>query len=367
MDPFWDRIQECTVIPKNKSLMYIKRLLLIVVFLGLIGGGVFAYMVYDSFFLPNTKFNNEEAYVYISSDADFTEVRTMLEPLLEDVESFEAVARRKQYTTNIRPGKYRINQGMNNNEIVNALRIGNIPVKVSFNNQESLPLLAGRIAAQIESDSTSLLTAMSDIGFLGEKGLDTNAALGMYLPNSYELYWNTSAEQFRDRMFKEYQRFWNDERMQKAGDIGLTPGQVIALASIVHKESSKAEERPRVAGVYLNRLKLNMLLQADPTVIYAIKKETGNYDTVIKRVLYRDLAMDSPFNTYKYPGVPPGPIAMPDISAIEAVLNAEEHKYLYFVADVENFGYHKFAETLSEHNRNKVQYVRWINGQNVYR
>ena len=179
MDPFWDRIQECTVIPKNKSLMYIKRLLLIVVFLGLIGGGVFAYMVYDSFFLPNTKFNNEEAYVYISSDADFTEVRTMLEPLLEDVESFEAVARRKQYTTNIRPGKYRINQGMNNNEIVNALRIGNIPVKVSFNNQESLPLLAGRIAAQIEADSTSLLTAMNDIGFLEEKGMDTYAALGI--------------------------------------------------------------------------------------------------------------------------------------------------------------------------------------------
>ena len=347
--------------------MYIKRLLLIIVFLGLVGGGIFAYMVYDSFFLPNTRFNNEQAFVYIPSDADFTEVRTMLEPLLEDVEAFAAVAKRKQYTNNIKSGKYLIKKGMNNNEIVNALRIGNIPVKVSFNNQESLPLLAGRIASQIEADSLSLLEAMNDESFLEEKGIDSEAALGMYLPNSYEIYWNTEAEEFRDRMYKEYQRYWNEERKKKAKEIGLSPEQVIALASIVHKETAKVEERPRVAGVYLNRLRLNMLLQADPTVIYAIKKVSGNYDTVIKRVLYRDLALDSPYNTYKYAGVPPGPIAMPDISAVEAVLNAEKHKYLYFVVDVENFGYHMFAETLSEHNRNKVQYVRWINGQKVNR
>lgn len=347
--------------------MYIKRLLLIVVFLGLIGGGIFAYMVYDSFFLPNTRFNNEDAFVIISSEADFAEVKGMMEPLLKDIDAFEAVAKRKQYANNIRPGKYRIAKGMNNNEIVNALRIGNIPVKVSFNNQETLPLLAGRVASQIEADSLSLLNAMQDKAFLKEKGIDPEAALAMYLPNSYELYWNTGAEEFRNRMFQEYKRFWNEERRKKAENIGLSPMQVVALASVVHKETSKVEERPRVAGVYLNRIKRNMLLQADPTVIYAIKKESGNFDTVIKRVLYRDLELDSPYNTYKYPGVPPGPIAMPDISAIEAVLNAEKHKYLYFVADVENFGYHKFAETLSQHNRNKVQYVRWINGQNVNR
>jgi UPF0755 protein len=347
--------------------MYIKRLLLIVVFLGLVGGGLFAYMVYDSFFLPNTRFNNEEAFVYVSSEAEFAQVKGMLEPLLEDLESFEAVAKRKQYMNNVRPGKFRLTKGMNNNEIVNALRIGNIPVKVSFNNQETLPLLAGRIASQIEADSLSLLNAMTDSAFLKENGLSPEAALALYLPNSYELYWNTGAEEFRDRMLEEYNRFWNAERQKKAEKIGLSPMQVTALASIVHKETTKVEERPRVAGVYLNRLRLKMLLQADPTVIYAIKKESGNYDTVIKRVLYRDLALDSPYNTYKYPGIPPGPIAMPDISAIEAVLNAEKHKYLYFVVDVENFGYHKFAESLSEHNRNKVQYVRWINGQNVYR
>lgn len=347
--------------------MYIKRLLLIIVFLGLVGGGTFAYMVYDTFFLPNTSFNNEEAYVYIPTEADFSEVKKRLEPLVEDLEAFEAVARRKQYINNIKPGKYRILKGMNNNEMVNSLRIGNLPVQVSFNNQENLALLAGRIADQIEADSLSLLMAMSDAEFLEENDFSEETAIGLYLPNSYELYWNTSAEQFRERMLREYQRFWNSERMEKAKALDLSPEQVISLASIVHKETSKVEERPRVAGVYLNRLKRNMLLQADPTVIFAIKKESGNYDTVIKRVLYRDLALDSPFNTYRYPGIPPGPIAMPDISAIDAVLNAEEHDYLYFVADVEAFGYHKFAETLSEHNRNKVQYVRWLNRQNVNR
>jgi UPF0755 protein len=155
--------------------------------------------------------------------------------------------------------------------------------------------------------------------------------------------------------------------LQKANKEGLTTTEVIILASIVHKESAKVEERPRVAGVYLNRLRKNMLLQADPTVIYALKRELNNYDTIIKRVLYKDLTLDSPYNTYKYAGLPPGPITMPDISAIDAVLNAEQHNYFYFVANVENFGYHKFAKTLEQHNRNKTQYIRWINSQNINR
>jgi UPF0755 protein len=191
--------------------------------------------------------------------------------------------------------------------------------------------------------------------------------MAVYLPNSYEFFWNTSAEEFRDRMLKEYRRFWSEDRLQKAKSIGLTPLQVISLAAIVHKETAKVEERPRVAGLYLNRLERSMLLQADPTVIYAIKKHTGNYDTVIKRVLYKDLELDSPYNTYRFTGIPPGPITMPDISAIDAVLNAENHDYLYMVANVENFGYHKFAESLTQHNRNKVQYVRWINERKIKR
>lgn len=347
--------------------MYIKRLLLIIVLLGLVGGGLFAYMVYDSFFLPNTNFNNDEAYIYIASDSDFQDVLAQVGPLLKDPESFEAVAKRKQYINNVKGGRYAIKKGLNNNEIVNTLRSKNLPVKVSFNNQESLALLAGRISSQIEADSLALLKAFQDQEFLSTNGFSSETALSLYIPNSYEFFWNTSADEFRDRMLKEYKRFWNDTRVDKAKAKGLTPLQVISLASIVHKETTKVEERPRVAGLYLNRLEHKMLLQADPTVIFALKKHSGNFDTVIKRVLYKDLELDSPYNTYKYAGIPPGPITMPDISAIEAVLNPEDHNYLYMVANVEQFGYHKFAESLEQHNRNKVQYVRWIDGQKINR
>ncbi|MER3376752.1 MAG: endolytic transglycosylase MltG [Allomuricauda sp.] len=347
--------------------MHLKKVLWATAILGLLICGFIAYQIYSAIFSPNTQFNNEEAFVYITSDATFSEVKDSLEPLLKDLSTFEAVAQRKGYITNIKAGKYALKKGMNNNEIINTLRSANLPVNVSFNNQESLESLAGRISEQIEADSLSLLQAFNDAGFLNESNFDEDSKLGMYLPNTYEFFWNTDAEDFRDRMWKEYQRYWNEERLQKAKALDLTPSQVIALAAVVQKETAKVDERPSVAGVYLNRIRKGILLQADPTVIFAIKKQTGNYDTIIKRVLYRDLEMDSPYNTYKYAGVPPGPITMPDISSIEAVLNPEKHDYLYFVADVSNFGYHKFAKTLAQHNRNKVQYIQWLNSQKVLR
>nr|WP_293301069.1 endolytic transglycosylase MltG [Allomuricauda sp.] len=347
--------------------MYLKKILWTVALLGLLVCGFVAYQIYNAIFSPNTQFNNNEAFVYIASDATFTDVKSSLEPLLKDLSTFEAVAKRKGYVTNIKAGKYAIKKGMNNNEIINTLRSANIPVRVSFNNQESLESLAGRISEQLEADSVSLVQAFNDSDFLRETNFDEDSKLGMYLPNTYEFFWNTKAEGFRDRMLKEYRAFWNEERLQKAKAQNLTPEQVIALAAVVQKETAKVDERRRVAGVYLNRIRKGILLQADPTVIFAIKKETGNYDTIIKRVLYRDLEMDSPYNTYKYAGVPPGPITMPDISSIEAVLNPEKHEYLYFVADVSNFGYHMFAKTLAQHNRNKVQYTRWLNEQKVLR
>jgi len=347
--------------------MYIKRILLIVVLAGLVVAGAFAYMVYSNFFTPNTSFKNEEAFIYIPTDASFSDLKGQLQPLLEDISSFETVAQRKKYADNIKGGKYALRNGMNNNDIVNTLRSQNLPVKVSFNNQETLANLAGRISSQIEADSLSLLNAFNDPAFLKENELDEDTKLGVYLPNSYEFFWNTAADEFRDRMLKEFNKFWNDDRLQKARARSLKPLEVISLAAIVHKETAKIEERPKVAGLYLNRLDQRMLLQADPTVIYAIKKHTGNFDTVIKRVLYKDLELNSPYNTYKYAGIPPGPITMPDISAIEAVLNAENHDYLYMVANIANFGYHKFAESLEQHNRNKVQYIRWINEQKISR
>ena len=347
--------------------MYLKKVLWATAILGLLICGFITYQIYTAIFGPNTQFNNEEAYVYIPTDAMFNDVKMAVEPLLKDLSTFESVAKRKGYITNVKPGKYALKKGMNNNEIINTLRSANIPVRVSFNNQESLSALAGRIAEQIEADSVELVEAFNDPGFLDETHFDEDSKLGMYLPNTYEFFWNTSAEAFRDRMLKEYQRFWNENRLAKAKKLGLTPNEVTSLAAIVQKETVKPDERPRVAGVYLNRIRKGMLLQADPTVIFAIKKETGNYDTIIKRVLYRDLEMDSPYNTYKYAGLPPGPITMPDIASIDAVLNAEKHDYLYFVVDVSNFGYHMFAKTLAQHNRNKVQYTRWLNEQKVYR
>lgn len=347
--------------------MYIKKILLAIVLIGLVVGGIFAYKVYNAIFSPNTSFANDEAFVYIKSDASFEEVQEALAPLLKDLGSFKQIAKRKGYAANVKGGKYAIKKGMNNNEIINSLRSANMPVKVSFNNQETLEDLAGRVASQIEADSVSLARAFRDNEFLKSNKFNEDSSLSMYIPNSYEFFWNTSAVEFRERMLKEYNRFWNEERLERAKELGLTPKEVVTLASIVHKESAKIDERPKVAGLYLNRLRKNMRLQADPTVIFAMKKHAGDFDMVIKRVLYKDLELDSPYNTYKYAGLPPGPITMPDISAINAVLNPEKHDYYYFVANIENFGYHKFAETLAQHNRNKVQYIRWINAQKITR
>lgn len=347
--------------------MYIKRILITVSVLIAVGMGVVSWYIYSAAFSPNTAFNNDVAHVYIPTDANAFDIFEEMEPLLENMETFRAVANQKGYLSNIKPGHFIIERGMGNNDIVNTLRSRNIPINVKFNNQERLEDLAGTISNQIETDSVSLLHAMRDPEFLKEVGLNEDTAISLYIPNTYEFYWNTSAEGFRDRMRKEYERFWNGPRMEKARKIDLSPEEVLALAAIVQKETVRIEERPRVAGVYLNRLKVGMLLQADPTVIYAIKHETGDYGQIIKRVLYADLEIDSPYNTYKYAGIPPGPITMPDISSIDAVLNPENHDYFYFVADVSNLGYHKFAKTLAQHNRNKAEYVRWINKQGVRR
>ncbi|RAV29982.1 endolytic transglycosylase MltG [Sinomicrobium soli] len=347
--------------------MYIRKIIVVVLLLGVAGGLFFVYNIYTSIFAPNTAFDNKEAYVYVPTGASYGEVREQLEPLLKNIRTFDRVADKKGYTGAPRAGRYVVKKGMSNNDIVNSLRSRNTPVNISFNNQESLARLAGRISGQIEADSTSLLEAFGDTAFLDSIRFTGEQALNLYIPNSYEFFWNTSAREFRDRMLKEYKRFWNEERLAKARALQLTPHQVMALAAIVQKETAKADERPRVAGVYLNRLDRNMLLQADPTVIYALKKHTGNYDTIIKRVLYKDLEIDSPYNTYKYAGLPPGPIAMPDISSIDAVLNPERHDYFYFVADVENPGYHKFSRTLMQHNINKRDYVDWVNKQQINR
>lgn len=347
--------------------MYIRRIVLAVLLIGLVVMGFISYNIYQTIFGPNTSFEEEEMYFFIESEATYEDVFQQLKPYLADSRGFHQVAEKKSYPQNLRPGKYRITKGMNNNELVNSLRVNNIPVQVKFNNQHHLPLLAGKISKQIEADSTALINAFMDQEFLAKNQLTEENLMSIFIPNTYQFFWNTKAEEFRDRMLKEYQNFWTSKRREKAKALNLSTFEVSTLASIVQKETAKVDERPRVAGVYVNRLKANMKLQADPTLIFALKESTQNFDTIVKRVLNKDKLIQSKYNTYLYAGLPPGPIAMPDISSIDAVLNYEDHQYYYFVADVQNPGYHKFAKNLRQHNQYANQYRNWVNKQKIYR
>ena len=335
--------------------------------MGLAFGLYFIYLFSKTFFLDNTIFEDKKVYIYINEGDDFKTVRSALTPLLKSISDFSLAAQKKGYASRVKSGKYVIEKGSNNNEIINALRRKSLTVRVTFNNQERLENLAGRIAKQIAPDSVSLLKAFLDPKFLKAKGLSIENVLGMFLPDSYDFFWNSTAENFRDKMWISYQNFWSVNKKKKARELGLTALEVISLAAIVQKETQKVDERPRVAGVYLNRLKRKMKLQADPTVIYAMKLRLKNFDTIIKRVLYQDLKMKSPYNTYLYEGLPPSPITMPDISSIKAVLNAEQHRYLYFVANPKKPGYHFFSKNAREHNKKKKIYTKWLDQNRVYR
>lgn len=347
--------------------MYIKKILIAASVVGLIVLGGVSIYIYNVIFSPNTAFDTETKSVYVSTGSSLQEVVNQLHPFLKDTDNFITVANKKGYGSNVKAGHFVLKKDMNNNEIINTLRSGNVPIQVSFNNQHRLENLAGRVAEQIEADSLEILTAMISKPFLDSLEVSPLQSLKYYIPNTYEFYWNTSGEEFRNRMVSYYNEFWNENRLEKAEALNLSPQEVMSLAAIVQKETAKVEERPKVAGVYLNRLRRGMKLQADPTVIFAIQNQNQDFETPIKRVLYKDLELDSPYNTYKYKGVPPGLIAMPDVSSINAILNAESHDYLYFAANPENPGYHKFAKTLAQHNRNARAYQNWVNKQKIYR
>lgn len=344
--------------------MYLRKkniyLITIVCFITLFFFGTWVYKkIYSNNVLKTTS-------IYISSSDNFTSLKEKITPIVKNIEDFEWVAARKNFTK-LKSGRYILTKGMSNNQIVNLLRIGNqTAVKISFNNQNTLEKLASRIAAQLETDSISLLSSFTDSIFLTTNNLTKKSVLQIFLPNSYQCYWNISAEKFRDKMLLEYHRYWNKNRLEKAKKINLTKEQVITLASIVQKETAKTTERPTVAGLYLNRLKNGWPLQADPTIIYCVKEEKGQ-DYIVKRVLKKDLEINSPYNTYLNKGLPPTLIAMPDISAIEAVLNAEKHNYFYMCASIHKIGYHEFSTSLAQHNRNAAIYQQWLNKNGVHR
>ena len=344
--------------------MNLKKGVLLIVSLLFIIGGFLAFNYYSKIYKANTI---KEGALFIPTSSEFSDVENLVRPFLKRVKPFVWVANKKNYPNTIKPGKYKISKGMNNNNLVNLLRSGKqTPIKLSFNNQDTFEKLAGRISQQIEADSVDLLNCFKNISFIKENEFSENTAIGMYIPNTYEFYWNTSAESFRKKMLSEYHSFWNNARLEKAKKLNLSKNEVITLASIVQKETASVGERPMVAGLYLNRLRDKWPLQADPTIIFALKRNLGQ-ETVIKRVLTKDLEIDSPYNTYKNRGLPPGPIAMPDITSIDAVLNPTNHNYYYMCASVTKIGTHEFAKTLSQHNKNAFKYQVWLNKQGVNR
>ena len=327
---------------------------------------LFLVVVYIKFFTSDTNFEKSEQYVEIPTGSNYQSVEKILSPLVKNMSDFEFIANRRSYPKNVKAGRFLIKRGMSAFQLVAAMR-RNIPVKLAFNNQERLENLCERLSSQIEPNTKKLLNTFRDSIFLQKNGFNKETIFAMFLPNTYEVYWDISAEKFRTKMLNQYNRFWTKERIAKASALNLTPVQVITIASIVHKESVKKSERSTIAGVYLNRFLKGMPLQADPTVIYALKMRDNNFDQIIKRVLYNDLFIKSPYNTYLNIGLPPGPISMPDVDAIDAVLNPEKHDYLYFCASVEKFGYHVFAATYEQHQVNAKKYSDWLNLQGTKR
>lgn len=343
-----------------------KKVIYIILFALISIGGVGGIYFYKIFYESNTLFNEEYVFVKIPTNSTENQLLDSIGKHVKDLSKFSKAANYKDYFSNIKPGRYKLENGFNNNQIINSLRSNNVPIKITYNNIETFDQLIKRISERIEADSLSLSNVFYEEKFLNDLGLDSESVFSLFIPNTYEFFWNTSAIQFRERILKEFDRFWNDSRIEKSKKVNLNPIEVMTLASIVQKETPKVDERPTIAGVYLNRLEKNMKLQADPTVVYTIKKRDG-FDTKIRRVLYKDLRIKSPYNTYVYRGLPPAPIVTPDISAIEAVLNPQKHSFIYFVADVSNPGYHLFSRTNAEHNRKKRQYTNWLKKNRIRR
>ena len=348
---------------KKKS--FFKKFILSLVCILFLSGAIMASVFYGRIYQSNVSLDyQKEVFIYIPTGASFEDVLQQLtdEGIIISSSSFRWISERKHYTKNIKSGRYLVKDGMNNNELVNLFRSGRqTPVNVVFNNVRTKEEFAGKISHQIELDSAQILEAMLDTTFLNSLGLDTFTVSSLFIPNTYEFYWNTTVTSFLSRMVAEHHHFWNDSRIKKARNLKLTKEEVVILASIVEKETLQKSEQPIVAGLYINRLKKRMKLQSDPTVIYAI----GDFS--IRRVLKKDLKYDSPYNTYKYRGLPIGPISLPSISAIDAVLNYQKHEYLYMCAKEDFSGYHNFAKSVKQHYANAAKYRKALNTKNIKR
>jgi UPF0755 protein len=329
----------------------------------LLAGVLAGWKLYERVFGPGVRMSaGESPDVYIPTGSTFEQVVRSLSERhwLKDEAAFRWLAHTMKYDRSVLPGRYRLKQGMSNRELVALLRSGKqLPVRCTFNNIRLKEELAERISAQIEAKETALLHLLEDPDYVSRLGFDTSNILSMFIPDTYEFYWNTSADKFLQRMKAGYDRFWNDQRTAKAREIGLTRFEVSVLASIVQKETNVTDEKSVIAGVYMNRLHKGWKLEADPTLVYA----SGNFGA--KRVLDAMKEIDSPYNTYKYTGLPPGPICLPEISSIDAVLNYSAHHYMYFCAKDDFSGRHSFAVTYAQHLLNAQRFRKALDRRGI--
>ena len=302
----------------------------------------------------------EERDLYVSGRAEYAQMVDSLLPRIRHHRAFGAYARRIDLEQTFKPGHYVLRPGMSVIEVARMLKLGTqTPVRVTINNVRIPAQLAQKLARQIDADSAAVMQALTSKALAAEVGFDSVTLFSMFVPDSYEFYWTVTPEKFVKRMKREYDRFWTPERDAKRKRSGLSRLEVMTLASIVYEETRKTDEMPRIAGVYVNRLRKGIPLQADPTVKYAMQ------DFGLRRILYKHLKYPSPYNTYINKGLPPSPICMPGKNAIDAVLDFERHDYIFFCARPTFDGYHNFARTLREHNANARAYSAELNRRKI--
>lgn len=340
-----------------KKIIRIVSIFILLVFALIIGG-------YYYFVLRPNIVVKDDGIVYIQPGDSFETVLLMLQSkgYVKNKYTLRSVARLKKYPSAIKSGRFRLRNGMNNNELVNILRSGKQePIQFTFNNIRTLEDFAGTLARQLSLDSLCFLQLARDYGYVKKWGFTPENFIGMFIPNTYQIYWNTPIEELMKRMNMEYHKFWNEERLSKARKEGLSPMDVMIIASIVEEETNKTDEYPIIAGVYINRLKKGWKLEACPTLKFALG------DFTLKRVLEKHMETDSPYNTYKNIGLPPGPVRMPSIRVIDATLNYQHHDYMFFCAKSDFSGSHYFSRTLREHNRHAAEYHRALNRMKIYK
>ena len=340
-----------------------KKVIISILISLVLAGGTAMYFAYNMIFVNNISSQAPE-YLYIKTGTTHGQVVDLLEDegVVKNQKTFELVSKWKKYPQKVKAGRYAIKQGMNNNELVNMLRSGRQEaVNFTFNNVRTKADFAEKVSQQLEMSAENLLFLLNDAETFSEYKLNNDNILTLFIPNTYQMWWNTSAEDFIKKMHREYEKFWTKERIQKAANMNLSPTEVIILASIVEEENHRTDEQARIAGVYMNRLKKGMPLQADPTVKFALQ------DFGRQRLLYADLEIDTPYNTYKYAGLPPGPIRIPSPTCIDKVLDYEQHNYIFMCAKEDFSGYHNFAVTNAEHEANARKYHNALNINKIKR